>query len=113
MVALNLGCAGMLPPSFIEYALRGGADGVIIAGCRDGGCEFRLGMEWTRQRLGRSREPNLRQLVPLDRIEIVPVARGEDRKLATAVAEFRRRLETMPETHSKIPAFTRRTQHHG
>ena len=112
-VAMSLICAGMLPPSFIEYALRSGADGVVVAGCRDGGCEFRLGMEWTRQRLGRSREPNLRQLVPLDRIEIVPVARGEDRKLATAVAEFRRRLETMPETHSKIPAFTRRTQHHG
>ena len=110
---LSLICAGMLPPSFVEYALRSGADGVVVAGCRDGGCEFRLGMEWTRQRLGRSREPNLRQLVPLDRIEIVPVARGEDRKLATAVAEFRRRLETMPETHSKIPAFTRRTQHHG
>jgi hypothetical protein len=59
----------MLPPSFIEYALRSGADGVVVTGCRDGGCEFRLGMEWTRERLTRNREPELRALVPLERIE--------------------------------------------
>lgn len=109
--ALSLICAGMLPPSFIEYALRSGADGVVVAGCRDGGCEFRLGMEWTRERLTRHREPHLRQLVPLDRIEIVPVARGEDARLAVAVASFRARIES--EAINKLPAFTRRTQHHG
>ncbi len=112
-VALSLICAGMLPPSFVEYALRGGADGVVVAGCRDGGCEFRLGMEWTRERLARRREPKLRSIVPLQRIEIVPVARGEDDKLVAAVKAFRTRLETETADNSKIPAFTRRTQHHG
>ena len=105
---LSLICAGMLPPSFVEYALRSGADGVVVAGCRDGGCEFRLGMEWTRERLTRRREPQLRQLVPLERIEVVPVARSEGRKLAAAVAEFRTRLESQGEVANRPPAYTRR-----
>ncbi|MBI5110056.1 MAG: hydrogenase iron-sulfur subunit, partial [Rhodocyclales bacterium] len=109
-VALSLICAGMLPPSFIEYALRSGADGVVIAGCRDGGCEFRLGMEWTRERLTRSREPQLRASVPLNRIEVVPVARGEGARLAATVTAFRARLETEAAEINKLPAFTRRTR---
>lgn len=32
---MSLICAGMLPPSFVEYALRGGADGVMVVGCRE------------------------------------------------------------------------------
>jgi ferredoxin len=31
---MSLICAGMLPPSFVEYALRSGADGVMVAACR-------------------------------------------------------------------------------
>ena len=43
VASLSLICTGMLPPSFVEYALRGGAAGVLVTGCREGGCEFRLG----------------------------------------------------------------------
>ncbi|HNF92707.1 MAG TPA: cytochrome b N-terminal domain-containing protein, partial [Accumulibacter sp.] len=32
-------CTGMLPPAFVEYALRGGADGVFVSTCRHGGCD--------------------------------------------------------------------------
>jgi coenzyme F420-reducing hydrogenase delta subunit/quinol-cytochrome oxidoreductase complex cytochrome b subunit/ferredoxin len=111
-VALSLICAGMLPPSFIEYALRSGADGVVVAGCRDGGCEFRLGMEWTRERLTRNREPNLRASVPLERIEVVPVARAESAKLAVAVDAFRARLESESTAVNRPRAYSRKT-HHG
>ncbi len=106
--ALSLICAGMLPPSFIEYALRSGADGVVVAGCRDGGCEFRLGMEWSRERLARQREPHLRALVPLERIEIVPVARGESARLAAAVSAFRTRIESEPAAFIRPPAYSRK-----
>jgi coenzyme F420-reducing hydrogenase delta subunit/quinol-cytochrome oxidoreductase complex cytochrome b subunit len=110
--AMNLMCAGMLPPSFVEYALRGGADGVVITGCRDGGCDFRLGMEWTRDRLSRQREPHLRELVPLERLRIVPASRSESMTLATAVAEFRAELESSLNTIDRPQAYTRRTRHH-
>jgi coenzyme F420-reducing hydrogenase delta subunit/ferredoxin len=109
-VAIGLVCTGMLPPSFVEYALRGGADGVVVSGCREGGCEFRLGMEWTRARLSRSREPHLRNLVPQDRIAVVHAARGESARLAAAVSEFRTRLEMPGAQSTRPPAFSRRTR---
>ncbi len=104
----SLPCTGMLPPSFVEYALRGGADGVIITGCRDGGCEFRLGMQWTRERLAGQREPHLRELVPRDRLQLAYASRGEGSRLAAATMEFRTRLETRTSTSNRPPAYSRR-----
>ena len=55
--AVSLLCTGQLPPSFVEYALRSGADGVLVSGCARDGCHFRLGDEWVEQRLtGRSQD---------------------------------------------------------
>lgn len=105
---LSLICTGMLPPSFVEYALRSGVDGIVVSGCREGGCDFRLGMEWTRERLARRREPHLRALVPLERIEIVPVARSESARLAAAVSAFRARLESDPAAFTRPPAYSRK-----
>ena len=34
VASFSLICTGMLPPSFVEYALRGGAAGVLVTGCR-------------------------------------------------------------------------------
>ena len=68
---LTLECAAMLPPSFLEYAMRMGASGVLIAGCRESDCEFRLGDRWVKERLLGQREPRLRASAPLDRIEVV------------------------------------------
>ena len=67
---MELECAAMLPPSFIEYALRLGAGGVVIAGCREGDCEFRLGDRWLQQRLLGLREPRLRGRVDREQIEV-------------------------------------------
>ncbi len=110
--AIGLLCTGMLPPSFIEYALRGGADGIVITGCRDGGCEFRLGMEWTRDRLAQRREPHLRSLVPQDRLRLVLASRGEPQRLATALSEFRAEFENRAIASTRPPAYFRRNSHH-
>ena len=67
---MPMACAGMVPPSFTEYALRSGADGVVIAGCREGDCEFRLGDRWVEERFAGVREPRLRITVPRDRIAV-------------------------------------------
>lgn len=90
----SLVCAGMLPPSFIEYALRGGADGVLVSGCREGGCEFRLGQRWTQQRLSGEREPYLRTTVPADRWHVVWADHGDETALVKALNELRARTGT-------------------
>ena len=111
--AISLICTGMLPPSFIEYALRSGVDGIVVTGCREGGCDFRLGMQWTQERLAHQREPHLRSLVPQDRLRLVHASRTEGEKLAAAVSEFRTQLETRMVASSRPPAYHRRKAHHG
>lgn len=111
--AISLLCTGMLPPSFVEYALRSGADGVLVTGCRDGGCDFRLGIEWTRERLAHRREPHLRSLVPQDRLRLVFASRTDQSRLASALNDFRTQLETRAIISDRPPAYHRRNPHHG
>ena len=60
---ISLRCLAMLPPSFIEYALRNGARSVRTIGCREGECAWRIGMEIADERFSGSREPHLRRTV--------------------------------------------------
>lgn len=84
-VVLSLVCAGQLPPSFVDYALRGGARRVLITSCRDGGCEFRLGAQWTRERLDGTREPHLRLGAGRERVTLLAAERGEEALLAATL----------------------------
>jgi coenzyme F420-reducing hydrogenase delta subunit/Pyruvate/2-oxoacid:ferredoxin oxidoreductase delta subunit len=98
VTSLSLICTGMLPPSFVEYALRGGAAGVLVTGCREGGCEFRLGDRWTRQRLLGEREPHLRASVPRERIEVAWADAGDEAAVAATLDALRRRIAPVPRT---------------
>jgi coenzyme F420-reducing hydrogenase delta subunit/ferredoxin len=89
VIAFSLLCIGQLPPSFIEYALRGGADGIVVSGCSTDGCEFRLGSRWTADRIAGAREPHLRAGVPADRVRLVLANAGNEAILAAAVDAFR------------------------
>lgn len=90
----NLLCIGLLPPSFIEYALRGGAAGVIISGCADGACEFRLGNQWTAQRLRGEREPHLRRNVSSEDYRVVFAGERDSAMLTQAINDLRRNATT-------------------
>ncbi|MBL8520136.1 MAG: cytochrome b N-terminal domain-containing protein, partial [Betaproteobacteria bacterium] len=70
-VPIALECAGMLPPSFIDYALRQGFAGVVVAGCGECDCAYRLGDRWTVERLNGEREPHLRRIVPRERVTVL------------------------------------------
>jgi quinol-cytochrome oxidoreductase complex cytochrome b subunit/coenzyme F420-reducing hydrogenase delta subunit len=90
VLPFSLVCTGMLPPSFIEYALRAGADGVLITGCREGGCKFRLGQRWTAQRLLGQREPHLRGTVPAGRWNTVWADADDEAAVRTGLDRLRR-----------------------
>jgi coenzyme F420-reducing hydrogenase delta subunit/ferredoxin len=98
----SLLCAGQLPPSFVEYALRDGAAGVVVAACREGGCEFRLGERWTAERLAGAREPHLRASVLPARVELVFAGRGDDALLHAALERLRRRVQPLA-TEADLP----------
>jgi coenzyme F420-reducing hydrogenase delta subunit len=105
-------CAGILPPSFVEYALRGGADGVMLTGCRNGGCDFRLGDRWTAERMTAQREPRLRSKVPRARLQLVFASRNDGKLLATELREFRTRIQAQAVSEDPLPPYFRRTSHH-
>ncbi len=89
LASFSLICTGMLPPSFVEYALRGGAAGVLVSGCRMGGCAFRLGNRWTEERLAGTREPHLRASLAGKAVRIAWAERGEEAELAAVLGELR------------------------
>jgi coenzyme F420-reducing hydrogenase delta subunit len=93
VATFSLMCIGMLPPSFVEYALRDGAAAVLVSGCREGGCEFRLGQRWTAARLAATREPHLRASVPARQLATVWADAGDEDALRAALGELRRRLQ--------------------
>lgn len=112
VAAFSLTCTGMLPPSFIEYALRGGADGVVITGCCSGGCDFRFGNRWTEERLDHVREPHLRPRVPRERMRVVWADAVDAAALKTELHEFKMHLQTLTDGASRPLPFYRRTLHH-
>jgi ferredoxin len=65
---IGVRCLAMLPPAFIEYALRNGAKRVKAIGCEDE-CAYRLGMDLAEERFSRGREPRLRANVRMERLE--------------------------------------------
>jgi coenzyme F420-reducing hydrogenase delta subunit len=95
IVAISLICTGMLPPSFIEYALRDGAAGVLVSGCREAACEFRLGQRWAAERLQGLREPHLRAAVARERLTVAWAQAGEDDTLHAALDGLRARVQAL------------------
>ena len=82
----------MLPPSFVEYALRRGAAGVVIASCPPDDCGYRFGARWTAERVRGEREPRLRAAVERDRVEVVFASREDQGALAASVGRMRESL---------------------
>ncbi len=90
---IRLPCVGMLPPSFVDFALaRHYASGVMIAGCAEGDCQHRLGNEWTIERMARRRDPYLRQRVDERRLVLSWLPRRSLRRRQRALDEFRAAL---------------------
>lgn len=92
---ISLPCTGMLPPSFVEYALRAGADGVLVTGCREGDCAYRLGDRWTLERFAGHRAPHLRANVARERIRIAWSGRFDAPVLRASIDRFREDLRAL------------------
>jgi len=105
---LNLMCTGLLPPSFVEYALRSGADGVLVTGCREGSCAYRFGAQWTEQRLTGRREPHLRPAVPVERLRLAWADRHEMSGLKETLEDFRNDLKNLGADEKRLRAYTPR-----
>lgn len=96
VAALSLPCTGMLPPTFVDYALRNGADGVLVTGCPPPACAARAGARLTEERFAGARAPRLRDSVPRERVRLVWGASEDHAAVEGALARFRAALVALP-----------------
>ncbi|MBK9573721.1 MAG: cytochrome b N-terminal domain-containing protein [Rhodoferax sp.] len=91
-INISLPCSGMLPPSFTEFALRHGAARVVIASCGEHACSYRLGGQWTHDRLQGLREPALRERERGPQVQLLHAQKGQEAQLHNQLVE----IETSP-----------------
>jgi len=99
---IKLICSGMLPPTLVEYALKQGADGVMVTGCRQNDCYYRFGNRWTRMRFAGERKPILRARAERDRIRIHGGAEPDKRAIEQDLTEFRQHLRELNQAHDAV-----------
>ncbi|MBF0161573.1 MAG: hydrogenase iron-sulfur subunit [Magnetococcales bacterium] len=90
---LMVPCSGMLPPSLLDFALKKGAAGVVVAGCREGDCFHRFGNRWVNARLRGERKPHLFAGTERERITVFWGGKAESHELLERVRSFRDELE--------------------
>ncbi|MCK4675902.1 MAG: hydrogenase iron-sulfur subunit, partial [Gammaproteobacteria bacterium] len=86
---VKLLCSGMLPPTLVEYALKNGADGVMVTGCRHNDCFYRFGNRWIKQRFAGERKPILRGRADRDRIRVHGGAETDKNRIENDLNIFR------------------------
>lgn len=89
---IRLICSGMLPPTLVEYALKHGADGVMVVGCRHNDCFYRFGNRWIKARFDGVRKPILRGRADRDRIRIQGGSETDKNKIEKELKAFRTEL---------------------
>ncbi len=89
---IRLICSGMLPPTLVEYALKQGADGVMVVGCRQNDCYFRFGNRWLLARFAGTRKPALRGRAERERIRVHGGAEPDRNDVVRDLDDFRRHL---------------------
>jgi ferredoxin/coenzyme F420-reducing hydrogenase delta subunit len=87
---LRVPCAGWLHPFGVEHTLRFGGGGTLVVSCGPGGCRYREGAEWVRQRLEGEREPVLRiEKAPRERVRLLARDRTRGAELVSEARAFR------------------------
>jgi ferredoxin len=102
-------CMAQVPPAFLDYALsRNLADGVLMTGCAGGDCQYRLGAQWTTQRIQRQRDPHLRKRVELQRIATAwDEPWSNFRNPSELLEAFRQSISDQPKCQATTPGETR------
>jgi coenzyme F420-reducing hydrogenase delta subunit len=89
---LKLPCTGKLEVNYLLTAFERGVDGVIVAGCLEGGCHFLEGNLRARRRVERAREILVEIGLEPERVEMFNLSSAEGPRFAQIVTEMSTRL---------------------
>jgi ferredoxin len=94
-------CAGSLHTSVVEFMVRAGAGGVMVASCPGRDCWNREGPKWTAERLFEGREAELQDRVDRARVRMVEAGLGDRGPLAAELAAFRAHVLALHEAEAE------------
>ncbi len=92
---LRLPCTGKLEVNYILAAFERGVDGVIVAGCLEGGCHFLEGNLRARKRVERARQILKEVGIEPERLEMFNLSSAEGPRFAQIVTEMHGRLSRL------------------
>jgi len=81
-------CTGRLEVEYFMKALEKGADGVLVAGCLEGGCHFQEGNLWARHRVNSVRKLLTEIGLDEERLRMVNVSAAMGRPLADIITDM-------------------------
>jgi coenzyme F420-reducing hydrogenase delta subunit/Pyruvate/2-oxoacid:ferredoxin oxidoreductase delta subunit len=91
----TVSCVGSLHTSVIEFYLRAGAAGVMVAACPSRDCKNREGAKWAHARIFEEREAELQARVDRRRVHLAYAGERERRVLDDELRAFRARLASL------------------
>src|SRR5512134_622367 len=92
---LRLPCTGKLEPNYVLAAFERGVDGVIVAGCLEGGCHYLEGNLRARRRIERVRELLAEIGLEPERLEMFNLSSAEGGRFAEIVTTMSERVRKL------------------
>jgi len=81
-------CTGRLEVATFMKAFENGADGVLVAGCLEGGCHFQNGNLWAKRRVNYARELLEESGIEKERLRMVNVSAAMARPLTEIIFDM-------------------------
>jgi F420-non-reducing hydrogenase iron-sulfur subunit len=95
VVVLRLPCTGRVEVNYLLAAFERGADGVIVAGCLEGGCHFQEGNLRARRRVERAKGILAELGLEAERLEMFNLSSAEGGRFAEIVNEMTERVRRL------------------
>ena len=92
---LRLPCTGKLEVNYLLAAFERGVDGVIVAGCLEGGCHFLEGNLRARRRVARARQFLAEIGLEPERLEMFNLSSAEGPRFAEIVNTLAARIQRL------------------
>ena len=92
---LRLPCTGKVDVDYIMRAFEKGVDGVIVAGCLEGGCHFQEGNLRARKRVGLARQVLAEAGFEQERLEMFNLSSAQGQTFADIVATMTERIKKL------------------
>lgn len=88
-------CTGRLETEYFMKAMENGADGVLVAGCLEGGCHFIEGNLFAKRRVEYIREMLAEIGIDKERLRMVNVSAAEARPLSELIIDMVETVRTL------------------